>query len=121
MMSGEFTLEDFAEQLSQVRKMGPIGQILEMLPIGMGKMARQVDPRDAEGQLKLTEAIISSMTIKERRNPKVLNASRRRRIAIGSGTQVQDVNRLLKQYRETQRMFKTLKKSGMRGLPNLFG
>ena len=86
MMSGEFTLEDFAEQLGQVRKMGPIGQILEMLPGGMGKMAQAVDPHEAESQLKMTEAIISSMTVKERRNPKILNASRRRRIAAGSGT-----------------------------------
>jgi signal recognition particle subunit SRP54 len=121
MMSGEFTLEDFAEQLGQVRKMGPIGQILEMLPGGMGQMAQAVDHREAEMQLKMTEAIISSMTIKERRNPKVLNASRRRRIAAGSGTQVQDVNRLLKQYREAQRLFKTLRKTGMRGLPKIFG
>lgn len=121
MMSGEFTLEDFAEQLGQVRKLGPIGQILDMLPGGMGQMAKDVDHREAENQLKMTEAIINSMTIKERRNPKVLNASRRRRIATGSGTQVQDVNRLLKQYREARRMFKTLRKSGMRGLPNLFG
>jgi signal recognition particle subunit SRP54 len=121
MMAGEFTLEDFAEQLGQVRKMGPIGQILEMLPGGMGQMAKGVDHREAETQLKMTEAIISSMTLKERRNPKILNASRRRRIATGSGTQVQDVNRLLKQYREARRLFKTLRKSGMRGLPNLFG
>ena len=121
MMSGEFTLEDFAEQLRQVRKLGPIGQILEMLPGGMGKMAQEVDPRDAENQLKMTEAIINSMTVKERRQPKVLNASRRRRIAMGSGTDVQDVNRLLKQYREAHRLFKTLKKSGMRGVPKLFG
>jgi len=121
MMAGEFTLEDFAEQLSQVRKLGPIGQLLEMLPGGMGQAARDVDPRAAEASLKMTEAILSSMTKKERRNPKVLNARRRRRIAAGSGTQVQDVNRLLKQYREARRMFKTLRKSGMRGLPNLFG
>ncbi len=121
MMSGEFTLEDFAEQLQQVRKLGPIGQLLEMLPGGLGQAARTVDPHEAEGQLKMTEAIINSMTIQERRNPRILNASRRRRIAKGSGTQVQDVNRLLKQYRETRRLFKTLKKTGMRGLPNLFG
>ncbi len=121
MMAGEFTLEDFAEQLSQVRKMGPIGQLLDMLPGGMGQMAREVDPREAESSLKMTEAILSSMTKAERRKPKILNASRRRRIAAGSGTQVQDVNRLLKQYREARRMFKTLRKSGMRGLPNLFG
>lgn len=121
LLTGEFTLEDFAHQLRQVRKMGPIAQILEMLPGGMGQMARQVDPRDAERQLKLTEAIINSMTPKERRNPDVLNASRRRRIARGSGTEVPDVNRLIKQYREAQKMFKMIKKSGGRGLPRLFG
>jgi signal recognition particle subunit SRP54 len=69
----------------------------------------------------MTEAIISSMTVKERRRPDVLNASRRRRIALGSGTEVQDVNRLIKQYRDAQKMFKNIKKSGMRGLPRLFG
>jgi signal recognition particle subunit SRP54 len=121
LISGEFTLEDFADQLKQVRRMGPIAQILDMFPGGMGQMARQVDPRDAEKQLKMTEAIINSMTLKERRRPDILNASRRRRIARGSGTQVQDVNRLIKQFREAQRLFKTIKKSGGRGLPRLFG
>lgn len=121
MMSGELTLEDFANQLRQVRKMGPIGQLLEMLPGGMGQLAKQVSPQDAEKQLKLTEAIIDSMTVEERRRPDLLNASRRRRIARGSGTDVQDVNRLMKQFRETQKLMKTLKKSGMRGLPRLFG
>ena len=121
MMAGEFSLQDFADQLRMVRRMGPISQLLEMLPGGMGQMARQVSPQDAEQQLKLTEAIINSMTVQERRNPDVLNASRRRRIARGSGTEVQDVNRLVKQYREAQRMFKTLKKSGGRGLSRLFG
>jgi len=121
MLAGEFSLEDFASQLRQVRKMGPIAQVLEMLPGGMGQLARQIDPKDAENQLKMTEAIISSMTIQERRRPDVLNASRRRRIANGSGTEVQDVNRLIKQYREAQRMFKNIKKSGMRGVPRLFG
>ena len=72
-------------------------------------------------QLKLTEAIINSMTPQERRNPDVLNANRRRRIARGSGTEVQDVNRLIKQYREAQKMFKMIKKSGGRGLPRMFG
>jgi signal recognition particle subunit SRP54 len=121
LMSGEFTLEDFANQLRQLRKMGPLGQLLEMLPGGMGQMARQIDPKDAEDQLKLTEAILNSMTLVEKRRPDILNASRRRRIARGSGTEVQDVNRLIKQYREAQRLFKTLKKSGMRGLPRMFG
>ena len=121
MMAGEFTLQDFADQLRQLRKMGPLGQIMEMLPGGMGQMARQVNPQDAERQFKLTEAIINSMTPIERRRPDILNASRRRRIARGSGTQVQDVNRLIKQFRDAQRLFKTLKKSGPRGLPRLFG
>jgi signal recognition particle subunit SRP54 len=121
LLAGEFSLEDFANQLRQVRKMGPIAQVLEMLPGGMGQLARQIDPKDAEKQLKMTEAIISSMTVKERRRPDVLNASRRRRIAGGSGTEVQDVNRLIKQYHEAQRLFKSIKKSGMRGLPRLFG
>jgi signal recognition particle subunit SRP54 len=121
MMSGEFTLQDFADQLRQVRKLGPLGQLLEMLPGGMGQMARQISPQDAEKQLNMTEAIINSMTKEERRRPDILNASRRRRIARGSGTDVQDVNRLIKQYRDAQRMFKTLKKSGTRGLPRLFG
>jgi signal recognition particle subunit SRP54 len=121
LMKGEFTLQDFADQLRQVRKMGPLAQILDMLPGGMGQMARQIPPQEAEQQLKMTEAIINSMTLVERRHPDVLNASRRRRIARGSGTDVQDVNRLIKQYRDAQRLFKTLKKSGTRGLPRLFG
>jgi signal recognition particle subunit SRP54 len=121
MLTGEFSLEDFANQLRQVRKMGPIAQVLEMLPGGMGQLARQIDPKDAEKQLKMTEAIISSMTVQEKRRPDVLNASRRRRIAGGSGTEVQDVNRLIKQYREAQKLLKNIKKSGMRGLPRMFG
>jgi signal recognition particle subunit SRP54 len=121
MMAGDFTLQDFADQLRQVKRMGPIGQLLEMLPGGMGQMARSISPDEAENQLKMTEAIINSMTRKERHSPDLLNASRRRRIARGSGTDVQDVNRLIKQFREAQKMFKTLKKSGMRGLPRMFG
>lgn len=121
MMSGEFTLEDFAQQLRQIRKMGPLSQILEMLPGSMGQMARQVSPQDAELQLKLTEAIINSMTVQERRHPDILNASRRRRIARGCGHDVQDVNRLIKQFREAQRLMNTLQKTGGRGLPRLFG
>ena len=109
MLQGEFSLQDFLDQLRQVRKMGPLGQLLEMMPGGMGQLAKQISPDDAERQLKMTEAIISSMTTVERRRPDVLNASRRRRIATGSGTQVQDVNRLIKQYREAQKLFKTIK------------
>lgn len=121
MMSGQFTLEDFSKQLKQIRKMGPFAQILEMLPGNLGQAARGINPQDAEAQLKLTEAIINSMTPGERRNPDILNASRRRRIARGSGTEVQDVNRLIKQFREAQRVFKSLQKTGGRGLPRLFG
>jgi signal recognition particle subunit SRP54 len=121
MMSGQFTLEDFAQQLRQMRKMGPITQLLEMLPGSMGQMAKKVDPREAEKQLRITEAIINSMTPQERRHPDILNASRRRRIARGSGTEVMIVNRTLKQFREAQNMMKTLRKTGGRGLPRLFG
>jgi signal recognition particle subunit SRP54 len=121
MMKGQFTLEDFADQLRQIKKMGPFSQILEMLPGELGQAARQVSPQDAEKQLKYTEAIINSMTKAERRDPEILNASRRRRIARGSGTDVQDVNRLLKQFRDMQRLFKTMQKTGGRGMPRLFG
>jgi signal recognition particle subunit SRP54 len=121
MMSGQLTLEDFIQQLRQIRKMGPISQILEMLPGQMGQAARAISPEEAERSLKMTEAIISSMTLQERRNPDILNASRRRRIARGSGTEVQEVNRMLKQFREMQRMMKTLQKTGGRGMPRLFG
>jgi signal recognition particle subunit SRP54 len=121
MMSGQFSLEDFAQQLRQVRKMGPLGQILEMLPGNLGQMAKQVSPDAAEQQLKWTEAIINSMTLDERRHPDVLNASRRRRIALGSGMDVQVVNRTIKQFREAQKLFKTLQKTGGRGLSRLFG
>ncbi|MBE0409218.1 MAG: signal recognition particle protein [Anaerolineales bacterium] len=121
LMSGEFSLQDFADQLRQVRKMGPIGQLMEMLPGGMGQVARNIAPQEAERQMKKTEAIISSMTLEERLNPKILNSSRRKRIARGSGTNVQDINRLMKQFREAQTMFKTLRKSGGRGINKLFG
>lgn len=121
MLKGTFTLEDFADQIKQVRKMGPIGQILDMMPGGLGQAARNLDPEDAEKQLKTTQAIIDSMTIRERRNPDVLNASRRRRIARGSGLDVQDVNRLLKQFRDVQRLMKTMQKTGGKGLPRIFG
>ncbi len=121
MLKGEFTLEDFLEQMRQIKKMGSFAQILEMMPGQMGQLARQLDPKQAEQAFKGNEAIINSMTRQERRNPDILNASRRRRIAAGSGMQVQDVNRLIKQFREMQKMLKTLQKSGGRGLGRLFG
>ncbi len=120
MMSGQFTLEDFSEQLKQVKKMGPISKLFDMLPGNLGQAAKQVDPDEAEKNMKMTQAILSSMTLYERTHPSVLGASRKRRIASGSGTQVQDVNRLLKEFYESQKMMKTLKKTGGKGLSSLF-
>lgn len=120
MLKGQFNLEDFMEQLKQLRKMGPLQQVMDMLPGGIGQAAKNVSSEEAEAQLKRTEAIISSMTLKERRTPDLLNASRRRRIARGSGTDVQDVNRMIKQFRDAQRLIKTLQKTGGRGIPRMF-
>lgn len=119
MLKGQFNLEDFSSQLKQIRKMGSLSQVMDMLPGGMGQMARNVDPADTDRQMKRTEAIINSMTVKERRDPDLLNASRRRRIAAGAGTEVQDVNRLIKQFRDAQRMMKTLQKTNGKGLSRL--
>jgi signal recognition particle subunit SRP54 len=101
--------------------MGPLTQLLDLLPGNLGQMARSIDPKEAEQQMRTTEAIINSMTVLERRHPDLLNASRRRRIARGSGTEVQTVNRVLRQFREAQRLFKTMQKTGGRGMPRLFG
>lgn len=121
MMKGQFTLEDWLEQMKQVKKMGSMSQIMDMLPGQLGQAARQADPSEIERGMKQSEAILHSMTLKERRNPELLNASRRRRIAAGAGVQVQDVNRLMKQFREAQKLIKTFQRSGSRGLPKLFG
>ena len=121
MLQGQFSLEDWLEQMKQVKKMGSMSQIMEMLPGQLGQAARQADPRDIERGMKQSEAIIYSMTHKERRNPDVLNASRRRRIAAGAGVEVQAVNKLVKQFREAQKMMKMFQRSGGRNLPKLFG
>ncbi len=121
LMQGQFTFEDWLEQMKQMKKMGPLSQMMDMLPGQLGQAARQADPKEVETQLKRSEAIINSMTAKERRNPDILNASRRRRIAAGSGVEVQDVNRLVKQYRELQKVMKMVKKTGGKGLGRLFG
>ncbi len=118
LMSGDFNLEDFLSQMQQIKRLGPIGKLMDMIP-GMGKMSKDVDLSDAEGELKRIEAIIQSMTVQERRNPKIIKASRKRRIAGGSGTTVQDVNMLLKQFREMQRMMKQFRKGGRRGMGGL--
>jgi signal recognition particle subunit SRP54 len=111
----EFTLEDFLEQIRQVRKMGPLEELLQMIP-GLGGKAlkgMQVDPRE----LVRVEAMIRSMTPEERQRPEIIDGSRRRRIARGSGTRVQDVNRLLRDFEAMRRMVRQLKKGGrMRGL-----
>ena len=119
MRKGEFTLEDFQTQMQAIKKMGSIGGLLDMVPGGR-KLTQQVDMGQAEKELKRVEAIINSMTLKERRNPALLNGSRRRRIADGSGTTVTDVNRLMKQYMEMRKMMQRMKKSGgkRRGLLN---
>ena len=122
MLKNQFTLEDMLKQLQQVKRMGPIGQILDMLP-GMGRLRQQIniDNEDAQRQLRKVEAIIHSMTFPaERRNPKLMNASRKRRVAAGSGTTVEDINALLKQFREMQRMMKMIGKGRMPNLPGMF-
>jgi len=115
LRKAEFTLEDFLDQLQQVQKMGPIGQLVGMIP-GMGGMAKEAQDAVDRGDLKRTEAIIRSMTPGERRDPGVLTGSRRRRIATGSGTSLTDVNRLVKQFTEMQRMMKQLAGGRGRGL-----
>ncbi|MER3400902.1 MAG: signal recognition particle protein [Thermoflexus sp.] len=111
----EFTLEDFREQLRTLRKMGPLSQLLELLP-GYGQIARTFSPEEADRRFKRIEAIINSMTPEERRHPEIINASRKRRIARGSGTTVQEVNQLLQEFRQIQRLMKQMK-SGKGGLP----
>jgi len=115
----EFTLEDFLDQLQQVKKMGPLSQLMEMVPGMKGRIPAGVEAD--EKSLVKVEAIIHSMTVEERRKPHVLNGSRRKRIAAGSGTQVQDVNLLLKQFQTMQvlmkRMGKLQGRKPMRGVP----
>jgi signal recognition particle subunit SRP54 len=120
LSKGEFLLEDLLEMLKASKKMGPMSQMMDMLPGNVGNAARNMDPQEMARSMKHTEAIICSMTPQERRNPDVLNASRRRRIASGCGLEVQDVNRLVKQFREMQKLFKTIKKTGSRGLTRIF-
>ena len=122
LREASFDLEDFLDQLQQVRNMGPLSQILDMIP-GVGKLVQDVSPEVTDRQFKRIEAMILSMTPEERRSPRILNASRKKRIARGSGTTVQELNALLKQFRQMQRMMKQLGKGkrGMRGLTGMFG
>jgi signal recognition particle subunit SRP54 len=126
LMGGEFTLDDFLDQLQQLKKMGSLSSVMGMLP-GMPKEAK--DAQISDDMVKVTEAIIRSMTAEERRKPEIINGSRRTRIAKGSGTQVSDVNKLVKQFSEMQKMMKRMggasgkgKKGGGRGgLGAMFG
>ncbi len=116
MAKGQFDLDDLAAQLRQVRKMGGMGGIMGMLP-GVQKIKKQINEANLdESLIKRQEAIIGSMTRKERKDPRLLNASRRRRIAAGSGTTVPEINRLLKQYQDMATMMKKMNKLGQKGL-----
>jgi len=114
LAKASFTLEDMLESMQQMQKMGPIGQVVSMIP-GMGSMAKDAQAAVDRGELARTEAIIRAMTPRERRDPAVLNGSRRRRIAAGSGTSLTDVNRLVKQFGEMQKMMKQLSGMSRRG------
>jgi signal recognition particle subunit SRP54 len=113
LRKGQFTLEDFLEQIQAVQKMGPMGQLMSMIP-GMGGMAKEAQDAVDRGELKRVEAMIRSMTPRERRDPHVINGSRKRRIAAGSGTDLTDVNRLIKQHSEIQKLMKQLSGAGGR-------
>ena len=113
LMESRFTLDDFRSQLAQVKKMGPIGQLLGMIP-GAGQLAGAAQQAVDDGQLRRIEAVLDSMTAEERHRPELIKASRRRRIAAGSGTTPADVNRVLKQFGEMQRLMRQL---GSGGLP----
>ena len=117
-----FNLEDFLEQLHQVNRMGPISQVLEMIP-GFSSLSRRMSPEDLDGKrMKTMEAIVYSMTPRERRSPEILNGSRRRRIARGSGTTPQQVNQLLNQFRQMQKVMKQVSSGRTpRGIGGLFG
>jgi signal recognition particle subunit SRP54 len=116
MQKGSFDLEDYAQQLKQINKMGSLSGMLGMLP-GVGKIKKQIEDANLDqSMLKRQAAIIGSMTPKERRHPDLLKASRKKRIAAGSGTSVQEVNKLLKQFDEMSAMMKRMNKLGQKGL-----
>jgi len=116
LRKSQFTLEDFRDQMVQIRKMGSLGDIMKMIP-GMGKLKQMKNMDVDETEFVRIEAIINSMTPRERRQHTIINGSRRRRIAQGSGTRVQDVNRLLKNYIQMLKMLKKINKGGLRGMP----
>lgn len=123
LMENQFTLQDFLEQLRKMRRMGPLSQIMSMIP-GLSRIQDQLPSQEEmEKNLKRVEAIISSMTLAERNNPKIINASRKKRIAAGSGVEVRDVNQVLKQFRDMQTLMGQMRKGrfpqfpGMPGMP----
>ncbi len=113
LRKASFSLEDMLDQLQQVQRMGPIGQLVSMIP-GMGNVAKQAQDAADSGEIKRIEAIIRAMTPRERREPAIINGSRRRRIAAGSGTKTADVNRLIKQFGEMQKLMKQFAGGGRR-------
>ena len=113
LRKASFTLDDMLDSMQQMQKMGPLGQVMSMIP-GMGNLAGEAQAAVDRGDLKRTEAIIRAMTASERRDPTILNGSRRRRIAAGSGTSLPDVNRLVKQFGEMQKLMKQLSGGGKR-------
>jgi len=121
LRKNSFGLDDMLEQMQQLQKMGPIGQLVELIP-GMGGMAKEAQASVERGDMRRVQAIIHSMTPAERRDPSILNASRRRRIAQGSGTRLQDVNQLIKQFGEMQKLMKQLSGGKLaRRIPGMFG
>ncbi len=118
LMQNQFTLQDFLDQLQKVKRMGSISQILGMVP-GMNKFRDQIDEQEAEKRMKRVEAIINAMTTAERSNPKVLNASRRKRIADGSGVEVRDVNDVLKQFNDMQKLMSQMRKGRLPNIPGM--
>jgi len=115
----EFDLEDFSGQLKQLKKLGSLEQIMSMIP-GLGQLKQLKNMKPDEKELVRVEAIINSMTKEERENYKIINGSRRRRIALGSGTTIQDVNRLLKNFAQTKKMMENLTRKGLQGVPSIF-
>jgi len=118
LRKNEFTLDDFRKQLKTIRRMGPLASILGMIP-GLGNLKQLADNKPDEKQMGRVEAIICSMTPEERRNDRIINGSRRKRIAKGSGTTVEEVNRLLKQFTEMRKVLAMMSQGGMKGMPKL--
>jgi signal recognition particle subunit SRP54 len=115
LRKSQFTLEDFRDQMVQIRKMGSFSDLIQMIP-GMGKIKQLKNLQVDDGEFVQVEAIINSMTPHERQNHAIINGSRRKRIAKGSGTRVQDINKLLKNYSQILKMMKKINQGGMRGL-----